>query len=235
MNTEVDELAGSPSNFRQSEPEQLTLLGMENEPDLFGFDSGIRSEYGTVCGIDEAGRGPLAGAVFAAAVIFDEGVVIDGINDSKKLTEKKREALFDEIISKARAYSIASASVEEIERLNILQADFLAMERAYKGLGVPAGIVLVDGNQLPALDVMMRYVIKGDAKSASIAAASILAKVSRDRYMKQMAEKYPQYGFEKHKGYGTKAHYAAVDEFGLCEIHRKSFFKKYFEKRETHG
>lgn len=235
MNTEVDELAGSPSNFRQSEPEQLTLLGVENEPDLFGFDSGIRSEYGAVCGIDEAGRGPLAGAVFAAAVIFDEGVVIDGINDSKKLTEKKREALFDEIISKARAYCIASASVEEIERLNILQADFLAMERAYKGLGVPAGIVLVDGNQLPSLDVTMRYVIKGDAKSASIAAASILAKVSRDRYMKQMAEKYPQYGFEKHKGYGTKAHYAAVDEFGLCEIHRKSFFKKYFEKRETHG
>lgn len=228
-------MAESPSNFRQSEPEQLTLAGIETEPDLFGFDSRVRSEFGAVCGIDEAGRGPLAGDVFAAAVILDEDVVIEGLNDSKKLTEKKREALFDEIISKARAYCIASASVEEIERLNILQADFLAMERAYNGLGVKAGIVLVDGNQLPVLDAQTLYVIKGDARSASIAAASILAKVSRDRYMKQMAEKYPQYGFEKHKGYGTKAHYAAVDEFGLCEIHRKSFFKKYFEKRGSNG
>lgn len=228
-------MAGSPSNFRQNEPEQLTMAGIDEATDLFGFDSMIRSECGVVCGIDEAGRGPLAGDVFAAAVIFDEGVYIEGLNDSKKLTEKKREALFDDIISKARAYCVASASVEEIERLNILQADFLAMERAYRGLASNAGIVLVDGNQLPALDAQMRYVIKGDAKSASIAAASILAKVSRDRYMKRMAEKYPQYSFEKHKGYGTKAHYAAVDEFGLCEIHRKSFFKKYFEKREQHG
>lgn len=228
-------MAGSPSNFRQNEPEQLTMAGIDEATDLFGFDSAIRSECGVVCGIDEAGRGPLAGDVFAAAVIFDEGVYIEGLNDSKKLTEKKREALFDEIISKARAYCVASASVEEIERLNILQADFLAMERAYRGLASNAGIVLVDGNQLPALDTQMRYVVKGDAKSASIAAASILAKVSRDRYMKRMAEKYPQYSFEKHKGYGTKAHYAAVDEFGLCEIHRKSFFKKYFEKREQHG
>ncbi len=228
-------MAGSPSNFRQNEPEQLTMAGIDEATDLFGFDSAIRSECGVVCGIDEAGRGPLAGDVFAAAVIFDEGVYIEGLNDSKKLTEKKREALFDEIISKARAYCVASASVEEIERLNILQADFLAMERAYRGLASNAGIVLVDGNQLPALDTQMRYVVKGDAKSASIAAASILAKVSRDRYMKRMAEKYPQYCFEKHKGYGTKAHYAAVDEFGLCEIHRKSFFKKYFEKREQHG
>ena len=211
------------------------MADIDEATDLFGFDSMIRSECGVVCGIDEAGRGPLAGDVFAAAVIFDEGVYIEGLNDSKKLTEKKREALFDEIISKARAYCVASASVDEIERLNILQADFLAMERAYRGLAYNAGIVLVDGNQLPALDAQMRYVIKGDAKSASIAAASILAKVSRDRYMKRMAEKYPQYSFEKHKGYGTKAHYAAVDEFGLCEIHRKSFFKKYFEKREQHG
>lgn len=207
----------------------------EETPDLSGFDSRFRAEYGVVCGIDEAGRGPLAGDVFAAAVVFDEGTVIEGINDSKKLTEKRREALFDEICAKARAYCIASASVDEIERLNILQADFLAMQRAYKGLGIKAGIVLVDGNQLPELDTQMKYVIKGDARSASIAAASILAKVSRDRYMKQMAEKYPQYGFDKHKGYGTKAHYAAVDEFGLCEIHRRSFFKKYFEKNAAHG
>ena len=198
-------------------------------------DKARSAGFSSVCGVDEAGAGPLMGPVYAAAVILPENCEIEGLNDSKKLTEKKREALFDEIISKARAYCIASASVEEIERLNILQADFLAMERAYSGLGVKAGIVLVDGNQLPSMDVQMRYVIKGDAKSASIAAASILAKVSRDRYMKQMAEKYPQYGFEKHKGYGTKAHYAAVDEFGLCEIHRKSFFKKYFEKREKHG
>lgn len=223
-------MAGSPSKDQA----QLTLLE-EETPDLSGFDSSFRAEYGVVCGIDEAGRGPLAGDVFAAAVVFDEGTVIEGINDSKKLTEKRREALFDEICAKARAYCIASASVDEIERLNILQADFLAMQRAYKGLGIKAGIVLVDGNQLPELDTQMKYVIKGDARSASIAAASILAKVSRDRYMKQMAEKYPQYGFDKHKGYGTKAHYAAVDEFGLCEIHRRSFFKKYFEKNAAHG
>lgn len=223
-------MAKSPS--KNPECEQLTFF--EEKTDLFGYDSGIRAEFGTVCGIDEAGRGPLAGDVFAAAVIFDEGTVIEGINDSKKLTEKKREQLFDEICAKAKAYCIARASVEEIEELNILQADFRAMERAYNGLGIPAGIVLVDGNQLPQIDVRMRYVIKGDATSASIAAASILAKVSRDRYMKQMAEKYPQYGFDKHKGYGTKAHYDAVERYGLCEIHRKSFFKKYFEKKAAH-
>ena len=224
-------MAGSPS--KSPECEQLTFLD-EQKPDLYGFDSAVRAEFGTVCGIDEAGRGPLAGDVFAAAVIFNEGTVIEGINDSKKLTEKKREQLFDEITSKARAYCIARASVEEIEELNILQADFRAMERAYSGLGVPAGIVLVDGNQLPEINARMRYVIKGDATSASIAAASILAKVSRDRYMKQMAEIYPQYGFDKHKGYGTKAHYAAVEQYGLCEIHRKSFFKKFYEKKAAH-
>lgn len=224
-------MAGSPS--KSPECEQLTFLD-EQKPDLYGFDSAVRAEFGVVCGIDEAGRGPLAGDVFAAAVIFDEGTIIEGINDSKKLTEKKREQLFDEIISKARAYCIARSSVEEIEELNILQADFRAMERAYNGLGVPAGIVLVDGNQLPEINARMRYVIKGDATSASIAAASILAKVSRDRYMKQMAEIYPQYGFDKHKGYGTKAHYAAVEQYGLCEIHRKSFFKKFYEKKAAH-
>ena len=224
-------MARSPS--KDPECEQLTFLE-EKKPDLYGFDSGIRAEFGTVCGIDEAGRSPLAGDVFAAAVILDEGTVIEGINDSKKLTEKKRELLFDEIREKARAYCIARASVAEIEELNILQADFRAMERAYQGLGIPADIVLVDGNQLPEISARMRYVIKGDANSASIAAASILAKVARDRYMKQMAEIYPQYGFDKHKGYGTKAHYAAVEEFGLCEIHRKSFFKKYFEKKAAH-
>lgn len=229
MNTEVVRLAGSLLKDPQTEL-QLTLTSDE-QPDLFSFDSGFRSSFGSVCGIDEAGRGPLAGPVYAAAVILDEGTVIDGLNDSKKLTEKKREALFDEICEKAAAYCIASASVDEIEKLNILQADFLAMKRAYDGLGRKVGIVLVDGNQLPAIDAELKYVIKGDARSASIAAASILAKVSRDRYMTQMAEKYPQYGFDKHKGYGTKAHYASVDEYGLCEIHRRSFFKKYFEKK----
>ena len=224
-------MAGSPS--KSPECEQLTFLD-EQKPALYGFDSAVRAEFGTVCGIDEAGRGPLAGDVFAAAVIFDEGTVIEGINDSKKLTEKKREQLFDEIISKARAYCIARASVEEIEEFNILQAVFRAMERAYNGLGVPAGIVLVDGNQLPEINARMRYVIKGDATSASLAAASILSKVARDRYMKQMAEIYPQYGFDKHKGYGTKAHYAAVEQYGLCEIHRKSFFKKFYEKKAAH-
>ena len=229
-NTEVEKLAGSPS--KSPECEQLTFL--DEKPDLFGYDSAVRAEFGTVCGIDEAGRGPLAGDVFAAAVIFNEGTVIEGLNDSKKLSEKKREQLFDEICAKARAFCIARASVQEIEELNILQADFRAMERAYNGLEVTAGIVLVDGNQLPAINSRMRYVIKGDATSASIAAASILAKVSRDRYMKQMAETYPQYGFEKHKGYGTKAHYNAVEKYGLCEIHRKSFFKKYFDKKAAH-
>lgn len=223
-------MAELPSKDPLNEPIQLSLFG-EEEVDLFGFDRGYRTEYGSVCGIDEAGRGPLAGDVYAAAVVFDEGVAIDGLNDSKKLTEKKREALFDEICAKAKAYCIASASVDEIERLNILQADFLAMQRAYNGLGVSAGIVLVDGNQLPTIDAEMKYVVKGDGKSASIAAASILAKVSRDRYMKQMSEIYPQYGFEKHKGYGTKEHYAAVEKYGLCPIHRRSFFMKYFEKR----
>lgn len=230
-------MAKSPSkNLSEpaAEPVQLTMLE-EDKPDLYSFDSQVRAEFGIVCGIDEAGRGPLAGDLFAAAVILDEGTVIEGVNDSKKLSEKKREALFDEICAKAKAYCIARASVEEIETLNILQADFRAMERAYQGLGIPAGIVLVDGNQLPAIDADMRYVVHGDAKSASIAAASILAKVARDRYMKQMAEKYPQYCFDKHKGYGTKAHYDAVEKYGLCEIHRKSFFKKYFEKKAAHG
>lgn len=193
---------------------------------LFEYDSAVRNDFPIVCGIDEAGRGPLAGDVYAAAVIFDEGVFIDGLNDSKKLTEKKRELLFDEIISKAKAYCVAAASVEEIERINILQATFLAMKRAYEGLGISADIALIDGNRLPNLDCKMETVVKGDGLSASIAAASILAKVSRDRYMTELAEKYPEYRFDKHKGYGTKLHKELILEYGSCPAHRMSFLKK---------
>lgn len=193
---------------------------------LFEYDSAVRNDFPIVCGIDEAGRGPLAGDVYAAAVIFDEGVFIDGLNDSKKLTEKKREQLFDEIISKAKAYSVATASVEEIEEINILQATFLAMKRAYEGLGIVADIALIDGNRLPNLDCEMKTVVKGDGLSASIAAASVLAKVSRDRYMTELAEKYPEYRFDKHKGYGTKLHNDLILEYGPCPVHRMSFLKK---------
>ena len=178
--------------------------------------------------MDEAGRGPLAGDVFAAAVILAPDTVIEGINDSKKLTEKKREKLFDEIKEKALYWSIKTASVEEIEQLNILNCAMLAMKRAAESLGVTPDMALADGNKTPQLSCPVQFVIKGDAKSQSIAAASILAKVARDRYMKEMALKYPQYSFEKHKGYGTKAHYQALDEYGPCEIHRMSFLKKYY-------
>lgn len=227
-------MAGSPLKSRADEPAQLTMFD-EEERDLFGFDSRLRAEHGVICGIDEAGRGPLAGDLFTAAVIFDEGVFIEGLDDSKKLTEKKRERLFDEICAKAKTWCVATASVEEIERINILQADFRAMERAYAGLGVTAGLVIVDGNMLPDIGAPMRSIVKGDARSASIAAASVLAKVSRDRYMKQMAEKYPHYGFEKNKGYGSKAHYAALDEYGQCDIHRPFFLRKYYAKKAEDG
>ncbi|MBE6756947.1 MAG: ribonuclease HII [Ruminococcaceae bacterium] len=193
----------------------------------YEFDACCR-EQGVVhlCGVDEAGRGPLAGPVYAAAVVLDPDVVIDGVNDSKKLSEKRREALFDEICEKAVAYGIASASVEEIEELNILQATFLAMSRAVAALSVTPDLVLVDGNQVPrGIERPMQTVIKGDARSASIAAASILAKVSRDRYMLALDEQYPQYAFSKHKGYGTKVHCEALQTFGPSPAHRMSFLK----------
>lgn len=196
--------------------------------DLHKFDMQYYGEYPLLCGMDEAGRGPLAGDVFAAAVILAPDTVIEGINDSKKLTEKKREKLFDEIKEKALYWSIKTASVEEIEQLNILNCAMLAMKRAAESLGVTPDMALADGNKTPQLSCPVQFVIKGDAKSQSIAAASILAKVARDRYMKEMALKYPQYSFEKHKGYGTKAHYQALDEYGPCEIHRMSFLKKYY-------
>ncbi len=183
-----------------------------------------------VCGIDEAGRGPLAGPVCAAAVILPPGCEIPGLDDSKKLTEKKRELLFPLITQKALAYGIGWASVEEIDQLNILQATFLAMARAVEALQTPPDWAMVDGNRMPPLPVPGETIVKGDAKSASIAAASILAKVSRDRVLRQMDGQYPQYGFAKHKGYGTKAHYEAIKAYGVLPVHRKSFLKNLGEK-----
>lgn len=186
--------------------------------------------YKFVCGVDEAGRGPLAGPVCAAAVILPEGCEIEGLNDSKKLTEKKREKLFDVIIEKAVAYCVAFGSVEEIEEHNILNATYIAMNRAVDGLSQKADFALVDGNRVPkGISVPCETVVKGDAKSCSIAAASILAKVTRDRLLLEYAEKYPEYGFEKHKGYGTAAHYDAIRQHGVLPIHRMSFLKSFFE------
>lgn len=183
-----------------------------------------------ICGVDEAGRGPLAGPVYAAAVILPQGHVIDGVNDSKKISEKKREILFDKIIEECVSYSVGIATQEEIDEINILQATFLAMRRAVEGLGVKPDIALIDGNRKPGLDICEQTIVKGDAKSANIAAASIIAKVSRDRYMLEMAEKYPQYQFEKHKGYGTKLHYEMIEKYGISPIHRKTFLKKILNK-----
>lgn len=197
---------------------------------LFEFDTEFRKQNGVFCGVDEAGRGPLAGDVYAAAVILPEGVLIEGINDSKKLSEKKRELLYDEIIKKADAYCVATASVEEIDELNILGATFLAMKRAVEGLGTKVGLALVDGNRIPPLDCKAETLVKGDATSASIAAASILAKVERDRYMKKLAEEYPEYQFEKHKGYGTKLHNELILKYGASPVHRKTFLRKLYAK-----
>lgn len=182
--------------------------------------------YIAVCGIDEAGRGPLAGPVYAAAVWLPEGLVIDGLNDSKKLSEKKREALFDVIKENAVAYGIGFADEKEIDEINILQATYLAMRRAYDNMQKACDYVLIDGNRMPPMPVPGETIVKGDAKSPSIAAASILAKVSRDRVMLEYARQYPEYHFEKHKGYGTKVHVKALHEFGPCPIHRKTFLKK---------
>ena len=194
------------------------LWELENEI----YDSGVS----LICGVDEAGRGPLAGPVCAAAVILPRNIEIVGLNDSKKLSEKSREKLYDEICEKAISFGIAFASVEEIEELNILNAAMLAMNRAIAQLEPQPELALIDGNRSSAIEINSRCVIKGDAKCADIAAASILAKVTRDRYMLEMAEKYPEYHFERHKGYGTKLHYEALREYGPCEIHRPSFLRK---------
>lgn len=192
----------------------------------------VDSGFPVVCGLDEAGRGPLAGPVFAAAVVLPMGCEIPGLNDSKKLTEKKREELFDIIIEKAVTYSVASASEKEIDDINILQATFLAMNRAFSGLAVKPDMALIDGNRTPGVDAAEQTIVKGDAKSMSIAAASILAKVSRDRYMLEMAKLYPEYEFERHKGYGTKLHYEKILEHGVSEIHRLTFLKGIADKEE---
>ena len=185
--------------------------------------------YKSVCGVDEAGRGPLAGPVCAAAVILPEGVIIDGVNDSKKLSEKKRESLFDVIREQALSYSISYATVDEIEEINILNATMLAMRRAIDGLDIKADYAMIDGNKIPPLDIDAECIVKGDAKSMSIACASILAKVSRDRLLYKYAEEYPMYGFDKHKGYGTKVHREAILKYGPCPYHRKSFLKKLYK------
>jgi ribonuclease HII len=178
-----------------------------------------------ICGVDEAGRGPLAGAVYAAAVVLPFEAEIPGLNDSKKLNEKKRDELYDIIINTAVSYAVASADQKEIDELNILNATYLAMNRAIEALSVIPSISLIDGNRSTGITHACRCIIGGDRISASIAAASILAKVSRDRYMQEMAESYPQYAFEKHKGYGTKLHYEKLREHGTCRLHRASFLK----------
>ncbi len=195
--------------------------------ELWELENEIYAEgFSRICGVDEAGRGPLAGPVYAAAVILPRDAVIDGLNDSKKLTEKKREALFDVITERALTYGIASASVEEIEKLNILNATFLAMNRAVAKLDPAPELALIDGNRNTGIAMPSRCIVKGDSRCADIAAASILAKVSRDRYMLNLAEKYPQYHFEQHKGYGTKLHYEALREYGPSPEHRPSFLRK---------
>ena len=194
--------------------------------ELFDYDKALRKKYPVVCGVDEAGRGPLAGPVYAAAVILPPDLFIPQLNDSKKLSEKKREELFDIITEKAIAYSIASVDEKRIDEINILNATFEAMNSAVNSLSVTPDYVLIDGNRIQNMTIPHETVVKGDAKSASIAAASILAKVARDRYITEISEKYPQYGFEKHKGYGTAAHNEAILKYGPCEIHRRTFLRK---------
>lgn len=195
--------------------------------ELWELENRIYDEgYKLICGVDEAGRGPLAGPVCAAAVILPRGLEIPGLNDSKKLSEKKREALFEPIRAAALGYGVAFASVEEIEELNILGATFLAMNRAIAQLDPRPELALIDGNRSSGISLPSRCIIKGDSSCADIAAASVLAKVTRDRYMLEMAERYPQYHFEQHKGYGTKQHYEAIRRYGPSPIHRPSFLRK---------
>ena len=197
-----------------------------NETDLYAYERFLAGDKRPYCGVDEAGRGPLAGPVCAAAVMLPEGIEIPGLNDSKKLTAKKREELFDVICEKAITFGIAFASVEEIEALNIKGATYLAMDRALEALDPAPILALVDGNDKNPLSVPSLKVVKGDSRCASIAAASILAKVTRDRYMLQLDEEYPQYGFAAHKGYGTKAHYEALRQYGPSPVHRPTYLRK---------
>lgn len=195
-------------------------------PDYEFEKAAVNSGFSCICGVDEAGRGPLAGPVCAAAVILPEGAVIEGLDDSKKLTEKKREKLYDIIKQTAVAYSVAYGTLEEIETVNILEATYLAMNRAIEGLNVKPDFALIDGNRVPrGIKIPCEAIVKGDSKSMSVAAASVLAKVTRDRLMLEYDKKYPEYNFKKHKGYGTKEHTELIKQYGPCEIHRLSFLK----------
>jgi len=194
----------------------------------FEYDKAVRAEFGVFAGLDEAGRGCLAGDVFAAAVILDEDVFIEGLNDSKKLSAKAREKIFGDIVSKAGAFAVARATIGEIEEMNILNAAMLAMKRAFEEADAQVAFALIDGNKCPNLSVKAKAVVGGDGKSASIAAASVLAKVSRDRYMEELDKIYPDYLFAKHKGYGTKEHYDALEKYGPCPVHRMSFLRKLY-------
>ena len=207
----------------------MDIKEKERLEEMLLYENKLKDEgYKYVCGIDEAGRGPLCGEVVAAAVILNDGVIIEGVNDSKKLSEKKREILYDEIIKNVKAYGIGSASIYEIEKYNILGATKLAMTRAVENLSVKPDYVLIDGNQkVSSIKISQETIVSGDSKSLSIACASILAKVTRDRILREYDKKYPMYGFSKHKGYGTKAHIEAIKEYGMCEIHRPSFCKKF--------
>ena len=195
--------------------------------ELWKFEHQCYDEgFEIVCGVDEAGRGPLAGPVCAAAVILPRDLEIEGLNDSKKLSDKRRRALFEQITAQAVSYGIAFATEQEIDEINILQATFLAMRRAMERLTVRPSIALIDGNRETDFGLPVRTIVKGDSLSANIAAASILAKVTRDRYMEEMAERYPEYGFAVHKGYGTRAHYDALRQYGPCPIHRRTFLRR---------
>lgn len=200
---------------------------MAERPDLWQLERALFAQgYQTICGVDEAGAGPLAGRVYAAAVILPRGWDHPYLNDSKRVTPRRRELLYEAITQQALAWSVAWAEPEEIDAINILQARMLAMERAIQGLSIPPDLALIDGNRSQGITTPNQTVVKGDGKSASIAAASILAKVCRDRYMVEMDGVYPQYGFAQHKGYPTKFHYERLRQYGPCPIHRKTFLKK---------
>lgn len=200
---------------------------MAERPDLWKLENDLHAQgYGTLCGVDEAGAGPLAGRVYAAAVILPQGWDHPYLNDSKRVTPRRRDLLYEAITQEALAWSVAWAEPEEIDAINILQARMLAMERAIQGLSISPNLALIDGNRSAGITAPNQTVVGGDGKSASIAAASILAKVSRDRYMVEMDGVYPQYGFAQHKGYPTKLHYQRLRQYGPCPIHRRSFLKK---------
>lgn len=196
------------------------------ELNLYEFDQKLAQEHGVICGVDEAGRGPLCGPVAVAAVILDPQKPIEGVNDSKKLSEKKRDALYDQIMEKAVSVSVVLVEPKIIDEMNILQATMYGMAKAIDGLEQTPALALIDGNRCPQTEICCQAVVKGDANSASIAAASIVAKVTRDRYMLELDKEYPQYQLAKHKGYPTKLHYELLDEYGVAPFYRKSFLKK---------